>query len=268
MIRARRWLAVALAAWAASQAWAHDSWLIPAGRPGAPALELTTGIRYPAPHFNPGADSLLARGCVDATGAPLALQPGRDLPDRLELKVPVGTRPASCWIEMRSYDVEIEPPIVELYLNEIRASAAVRADWAAMLARGVSWHESYRKFARIELAGASATAGSRRPAGLALELVVLGSEPLVVGRPVELQLLRDGQPLAGFPLELLGERSAIGIWRETDAQGRLRLVLPFAGRWMLRGTDLRLARQQRDHWESRFVTLAIDVPDATAPGTR
>jgi uncharacterized GH25 family protein len=102
-------------------------------------------------------------------------------------------------------------------------------------------------------------AAARRPAGQDLEIVVLGDQPIAVGQPLEFQVLRDGRPLAGFPVELVSERSPLGIWRQTDADGKLRHSLPFAGRWLLRGTDLRLSAQRADTWESRFVTLAIEA---------
>ena len=72
-------------------------------------------------------------------------------------------------------------------------------------------------------------------------------------------VLRDGQPLAGLPVELQSADAAKGIWRRSDAQGRISLPALPAGRWLLRGTDLRRSDAQPDTWDSRFVTLAFDV---------
>ena len=72
-------------------------------------------------------------------------------------------------------------------------------------------------------------------------------------------VLRDGQSLAGFAVELQSAYAAVGIWRRTDAQGRISLPTLPAGRWLLRGTDLRRSDAQPDTWDSRFVTLAFDV---------
>ena len=58
---------------------------------------------------------------------------------------------------------------------------------------------------------------------------MLGDNPIAVGQPLAFQVLRDGRPLAGFPVELVSERSPLGIWRETDANGMLHHTLPFAG---------------------------------------
>jgi hypothetical protein len=87
----------------------------------------------------------------------------------------------------------------------------------------------------------------------------LGDAPIAVGQLLEFQVLRDGRPLAGFAVELVSERSALGVWRETDGQGLLRHRLPFGGRWLLRGTDLRLSTERPGSWDSRFVTLAIEA---------
>jgi hypothetical protein len=39
----------------------------------------------------------------------------------------------------------------------------------------------------------------------------------------------------------------------------LRHRLPFGGRWLLRGTDLRPSATRPDSWESRFVTLTLEA---------
>ncbi len=39
----------------------------------------------------------------------------------------------------------------------------------------------------------------------------------------------------------------------------MELAVPLAGRWLLRGTDVRPSTQNPDRWESRFVTLAFEV---------
>jgi hypothetical protein len=89
--------------------------------------------------------------------------------------------------------------------------------------------------------------------------------PLRVGDEATFQVLRDGRPLVGQAVELHGDRSPLGFWRRTDDGGRVRFRLPLAGRWVLRGTDLRVSSDTPDTWESRFVTLAFEVlPRATA----
>lgn len=259
----------ALLGLAGAGAWAHDTWFSPSPQAaaGGAALELSTGNRYPVQEFNPAASSLVRSGCSDGSGQAVTLRAAGDRPRSLALAARAkGPRQPvlACWAELKPFDLEMDAAKVEVYFQEIRANAAHRQAWAAIRERGQPWRESYRKFARIELPAAGAATAplvaARRPVGMDLELVVLGGQPIVVGPAVEFQLLRDGQPLADFPLELVSERSALGVWRQTDADGRVRHVLPFGGRWLLRGTDLRLSPQDPDRWVSRFVTLAFEAP--------
>jgi hypothetical protein len=253
---------------AAAQARSHDSWLSPsraAGPTGQVGLELATGNRYPVQEFSQAPVSVTRSACTDGA-VTLPLRPIQAQPQWLDLATPATQRRrlVSCWVELGAVETVIEPRLVEVYLTEIRTSGVNRRAWADMQARGLPWRETYRKFARIELAPArggppAGIAASRRPVGLDLEIVVQGDEAIAVGQPLEFQVLRDGLPLAGFPVELVSERSPLGIWRETDSAGKLRHRLPFAGRWLLRGTDLRLSVRHPDRWESRFVTLAIEA---------
>jgi hypothetical protein len=263
--------AVALAALlVAGSAAGHDSWFSPSregAQPGQLRLELSTGNRYPVQEFNPTAQALVRSQCTDGAGPPIRLRPGRNQPKWLELRAQARSPKSpllACWLEMRAYELEMEADKVQVYFDEIRAPQELRAAWSGLQARGVPWRESYRKFARIELPFAPGTAPdrvaqARRPAGLDLEIVVQGEQPIAVGRPLTFQVLRDGQPLAGLAVELVSERSALGIWRESDAQGVVRHTLPFAGRWLLRATELRLDETDATRWRSRFVTLAIEA---------
>lgn len=249
----------------AGKAQAHDSWFTP-GRDGK-SLELATGMRYPVQEFGPVAASVVQASCSDGVGPASALRAVQEHAQWLDLSPGVddgAPSPVSCWAELHAADIELAPRLVQVYLAEIRAPADIRNGWARLQERRLPWRESYRKFARIELASDSAVpperlAAARRPVGMALEIVVLGSKLVVVGEPLAFQVLRDGRPLAGFPVELVSERNALGVWRETDAQGVLRHRLPFGGRWLLRGTDLRPSATRPDSWESRFVTLALEA---------
>jgi uncharacterized GH25 family protein len=252
-------------------AQAHDSWLSPAREPAAlshVALELATGNRYPRQEFSQTEASVAQSGCIDASGTRLALRPLREQPRRLDLNAQLasdGSAAISCWVELFTAEVDIEPRIVQVYFRDIHASPAIRTAWSEQQAHKVPWHERYRKFARIELATSGeiapqALAAARRPVGLDLEIVVVGDRPVVAGEPLRFQLLRDGRALAGLPVELVSERSPLGIWRETDAQGVVEHRLPFGGRWLLRATDLRASQEVPDTWSSRFVTLAIEAP--------
>jgi hypothetical protein len=60
-------------------------------------------------------------------------------------------------------------------------------------------------------------------------------------------------------VELINERSPVGLWHRTDAEGRINAKLPLPGRWILRGVELKLAPSDPTRWESQFITYAFEV---------
>jgi hypothetical protein len=133
-----------------------------------------------------------------------------------------------------------------------------------MRSRGVTWKERYTKHARIELAG-NGVPMPARPVAMGMDVLLeSGLQTIRPGDPLVFRVLRDGAPLPDFAVELRGDRSRFGIWRKTDAEGRVHIEAPLAGKWLLRGTDLRLSDDGLDIWESRFVTLAFEIA-APAP---
>lgn len=277
---------------AAAPALAHDTWF--QARPaahGTTELLLGTGNRFPQFELPVAPASLQLAACQPPTGtaqAPARLQVLRPAHPQaaapggaaaLRLRVPAAvTRhgPASCWAQTHAHDVVLTPDLVAVYLDEIRASPAVRARWAEQQARGVTWHERYTKHARVELAGSGPRSGpgpvpvanpqrvpQPAPAAtpLTLEFVPAGST-LRAGDVLQARLLRDGQPLAGQAVEARSADVGPGFWLRTDAQGWVQLRLPLPGRWLLRTTDLRADPDQADAWVSCFATLALDVAGA------
>jgi hypothetical protein len=245
---------------ACAPAFAHDTWFHrdgegPAGRW---TLSLGTGNRFPVLETPLAAESLQQAACRQGDEVPRPLAPLRALDKALQLRTPPAVGGLSCWAQSVPFEIELPPDRIEIYLKEINASAALRQAWSALQARGMPWKERYTKHARIELPGQAASRAAAP--GLAMDAVPLGDPTLWrSGDTARFQLLRDGQPLAGFPVELRNERAALGLWGRTDAEGRVQLRLPLPGRWVLRGTDLRLSTTVADTWESRFVTLAFDV---------
>lgn len=247
---------------------AHDSWLRPLPeQPGAGllALELGVGSRYPKAEFSIAADSIVQSTCMDATGRRLPLLVRTQRTAAMELRSRVGDAvAASCWVELKPHKVDLTPELVQTYLSEIRASQAIRDAWARQQAAGGGWQEVYRKFIRIELPvlGAASTtdlSALRRPLGNGLELVPLGAARIQKGVATEFQTLNDGKPMPGLAVEFVNRRSPLGIWRETDADGRIRITLPLEGEWLLRTTALEPPAGAGQPWRSRFSTLTIDV---------
>lgn len=235
-------LAVALALLAGG-ANAHDSWIVADGA----QLSIATGNRYPQVELVAPPDAIARAGCVDGRG--------RALPFR------AGGAAQACWAELREFDVELEDRLVEVYLREARPAESVRARWQALRARGLGWHERFRKFARAEIAGADATPdvlrALRSPAGLDLEIVPVGDEPLRAGKPSHFAVLARGEPVRGLAVELVAEKNPLGVWSRTGEDGRLQWTLPFAGRWLVRAVALEPDGASR--WRSRFATFAFEA---------
>ncbi len=265
---ARGWRTVlAVAALLAAQtAAAHDTWFEPHRDNGGWQLALGTGTRFPVQEYTLTMAQLQGSGCRAAAGAPLPLAFERDSDTALVLRAPVAADGSSCWAQSLPFELELNPDKIALYLNEIQAPPAVHEAWAALQARGLPWKERYTKHARIVLGAAGAAAASEAPMAMDV-LLPGGAATFRVGDEVVFQVLRDGLPLAGQAVELHGERSPLGLWRRTDDQGRVSFRLPLAGRWVLRGTDLRLSRERPDTWDSRFVTLAFEVMPRAAEST-
>ncbi len=118
------------------------------------------------------------------------------------------------------------------------------------------WKESYTKLARVMMSGNLASGDTSQ----GLDVRVENTNPVLrKGDTLQVQILRDGQPLAGQAMELRNDLSPIGIWRKSDDQGRISFPLPLATRWLLRGVDLRPAPNAPERWDSHFLSLAFEV---------
>lgn len=264
-----RALLTALAGCLALTAQAHDSWFtpLPPSARGQLVLGLGTGTTFPAYEVPVALQQVEHSGCLgegvreiplreagaDGTALPvLALRTGRPLSPAASF---------SCWAQLVPIPIEIDDPTVDIYLDEIHALPAVRERWAALKARGRRWQESYVKHARIEFVGEASDAGPTAALpGLGMDARIENTQrPLRAGDTLRVQVLRAGRPLAGLPLQLRSDLSPLGIWRSSDAEGRIEAVLPLAARWILRGVDLRPAADGSERWDSRFLTLAFEV---------
>ena len=263
-----RLAAVALAVTTTLPALAHDTWFapLPGDTHGSIALALGTGNQFPVQESGIDIRHLLYSGCRQRpASAPIALQRSADAPTALHLRVRAEPAQAlTCWAQTAAFEVQLPDDKIALYFKEIQAPQAVRDAWTQMRARGVKWKERYTKHARTEInPGPSAAT----PVNMAMDMLLESPQRTPRrGEPMVFRVLRNGQPLADFPVELRGDRVALGLWRKTDVEGRVRFPAPLAGRWVLRGTELRLSEREPDIWESRFVTLAFEI-DNDRPGT-
>jgi len=236
---------------------AHDTWF--EWQPGAGRAEflIGSGNRFPLYEGGVGGNSLDKSGCRGGDGKSVALAFRRHVRNATLLRADAENGPAlTCWAQLQPFDVELSPQLVEVYFREIRPSAEVVAAWHALRAQGLPFRERYVKSARFDGAGVTAP----QPVGTALDVVRLTPTAAPrVNDKASFQLLRDGEPFADFPVELVNENSPIGLWTRTDKDGRISPRLPLPGRWLLRGTELRLSTSDATRWESRFIAYSFDV---------
>jgi hypothetical protein len=244
---------------------AHDTWfsMRAARLPGALVMTLGTGSQFPTQEFSIDAEHLREHGCSQA-GHAVALQVvGKGSVSLLMRAHAPNATPVTCWSQLTPFEIELAPDKVGVYLDDINASPVLRELWAVMQRRGLPWKERYVKSARVEVAAgteADANALPALPVPMGLDVVLQsGLQPLRTGDALVVQVLRDGVPLPDFQIELRGTSPAQARWFKTDSMGRASTRAPKAGRWIWRGTDLRMSNAEPDVWDSRFVTLAFEV---------
>jgi hypothetical protein len=240
-----------------SVAQAHDTWFELQPGSGKAEFLIGSGNRFPLYEGGVGGNSFDKSGCRADDGKTVALVFRRHVRNATLLRADAENGPGlTCWTQLQPFDVELTPQLVEVYFREIRPSAAVVAAWQALRAQGVVFRERYVKSARVD--GADVT--SPKPTGTALDVIRLAPDAAPkVNDSASFQILRDGQPFADFPVELVNEASPLGLWTRTDKDGRIAIKLPLPGRWLLRGTDLRLSPADATRWESKFIAYSFDV---------
>jgi uncharacterized GH25 family protein len=242
---------------------AHDTWILP-GRSGASVgqevtFDLTSGMAFPANESAVQPDRL-ARASVRLGGKVVDLLLDTAGEKALRLKTTfsaAGT--TTVFVESKPRSLELTPAQVREYLEEIGAWDSIGRRWESG-GRG-RWRESYTKHAKTYVRVGEADDNSwDRPVGMALELVA-ESDParLNVGGELAVRLLKDGRPLAEFPVGLLAAGSKSGSFSKTDSEGRARVRFDRQGWWLVRATVLEPSSKPDLEWESRFATLTIFV---------
>lgn len=265
-------LATLVAFGVASELSAHDTWLFPA-RTTVPVgarltLDLTSGMSFPKNEFaiDP---TRIETARVRLGGRTWSMT--RRVVSRKFLRLQTTlSQPgvATLWISLKPRTLDLTPALVQEYLDEIGAPDSIRAIYPKG-GKNPRWREEYRKEAKaFVFVGSTGTDTSWKiPAGASFEIVPV-SDPgkIAAGQPALFRVLRDGLPLANFPIGSVGAGKSKPRLDRTDADGIVRILAPAAGRWMLRGTDLRRPPKGIDaDWQSVFATLSLNVRDATRP---
>ena len=183
---------------------------------------------------------------------------------RSELRAPLADAGvAALWVSLSPQPIELRSQQVKHYLDEIDAPAAIRQSWQDTKAK--PWREVYTKhaktFVRVGRPGRQQVDRSwSEPVGLALEIVP-DKDPtqLSAGDEFQVRVLKNGAPLADFSLGIVREGSTNREFRKTDVAGRATFRVARAGKWLLRGTELRASTRPGTDYESDFTTLMFEV---------
>lgn len=252
---------VAVACWCLPFAAAHDTWLLPQsfqpGESGMFQFDLTSGMAFPKLEAaikpervdsarlwlgGKSTDLVPAAGAASLRFSAAVTQPGL----------------AAVGISLKPRTLELDRAKVAHYLDEIAASPEIRAQ----ARRGARWRESYVKHAKtfVEVSPKPDDRSWSEPVGLVLEIIP-GVNPMTLrkGDDLPLRVLKDGKPLAGFALNLVGAGGGRGVTRRTDQDGRLTFRLEASGLHLVRGTELRAVQSPELDWESDFTTLTLRV---------
>ncbi len=258
-------IAIALVAFPSA---AHDTWLQPRRAsvlPGTIAqLDLTGGDRFATPQTAPKPEQVeTARARLN--GKTIEIRPGAPEKKSLELRVALPEAGiATLWVSLAPRSIELNRKQVQHYLDEIDAPSLLTQAW--YVGKGSKpWREVYSKhvktFVRVGRSGRpKADRSWSEPVGLALEIVPeKDPSSLRAGDEFPVQVLKNGKPLADFSLGIVHEGRTNRAFKKTDAAGRVVFKVARAGRWLLRGTDLRSSQRAGIDWESDFTTLSFGV---------
>ena len=223
-------------------------------------FDLTSGMAFPLLEYAIKAERI-ERAVVRLGGQVTDLSERRAAPKSLRFTKQLNAPGvATVVVSLQPKALELTPAKVAEYLVEIGAGPEIKQAWAQM--KPQRWREVYAKHAKtfVRVGTGEQDQSWAEPVGLALEIVP-EKDPtqLRAGTEFPVRVLKNGQPLAAFPLGLLRANAKHGIIQKTDAAGRTVFKLPSVGQWLLRGTELRKASTPDRDWESDFTTLTVAV---------
>lgn len=165
-------------------------------------------------------------------------------------------------LELKGQTIDLPFDRVEARLRAIRASAALREEWAAIAGSG-RWREIEVKRATAFVRVGEPEAGDRGwavPLGRGLE-VIPERDPTVMGAGEELpvRVLSSGLPVSDFALAFVSWEEKYEHVVVTDEAGRASAPLEIVGRWLLRGTRLIRSNTAGRDWESETTALVVEV---------
>ncbi len=256
-------LFVSLFCFSIHNALAHETWLLPNSfrivANETVRFDLTSGMEFPLNDTAIKAERIeRARYRLNDKWSSAITTSPSESSLVLEAK-PASSGIATVAVELKPKEIELSDALVEEYFEEIDASQEIRNAWGKLKGKK-PWKELYSKHAKtfIAVGDVGNETSWKSPAGLKLELVPQ-SNPFGLSGDTEFEvmLLRDGKPLANFPVGLIMESQTERVFAKTNDRGMARFKLSKAGKALLCTVDLRLKTDNT--WESDFSTLTFHV---------
>jgi len=256
---------LSLACMLAVPASAHDTWLAPARfrmtNPGPVTLSLSSGMAFPQLDHSIAPDRVASATWQTERGrGEIAARSAAANALELRADAPAGITVYTVVLHPRASTLKRAQ--VREYIDHLGIPNAddVFAAWKTVEREETGYR--YIKYAKTFVRAGAADASRLwlQPAGMRLELVPQEDPTSVrAGRTLDVLLLDGGKPLGRYPVALVREGAKEVSTAVTDAEGRVRLTLPAAGRYMLRATTLEPSAASGAAWDVHFTTLTFDA---------
>jgi uncharacterized GH25 family protein len=259
-----------LASAVAGSANAHDLWLEPSSYRPAPHGIVTVRLRVgqdfigdAVPADPAGIETFVLRGTRRDT--PIVTHAGAEPAGRIDLQDAglhaIGYRslPSAVSEDAQTFSAFLRDAGLDdvLALRERRGEANGRA------------RQMFSRFAKsLVSVGVTATPGRDRALGFRLELIA-ERDPysLPLGTALPVRLMFEGHALAGALVTAISKDAPDEkVKARTDVSGRVRLLLPRGGPWLVRAARVLPAARPPAEWETLWASLTFELPAAGAVG--
>ena len=245
--------------------WAHDLWIVPSSF--APSVQEVVGLSLLVGEHLDGEPLPLIPALVNqfvvqdaASRRPVSGRPGADPAGAMRV-----ARPGLHIVGYHSHPsrVKLAPDKFDAYLAEEGLDAVIAAR-AGRAEGGAKVRELYLRCAKsLASVGPPSDAQRDRPLGFPLELVA-ESNPYAMrtGQPLPVRLTFQGQPLPGALVVAMNSLNPRQQQRaRSDADGRVQLLLPPGGMWLVKAVHMVAAPAGADaDWASYWASLTFEVP--------
>ena len=246
---------------------AHDTWLAPDRfRPAAAGpvtLSLSSGMEFPKLDHAIAPDRVASANWQTAPDRG-ALPTGTSATHALEFRTEAGQGITVYSVVLHPRPSKLKREQVREYIDHLGIPNAkdVFAAWEEQTAKSEETGYRYMKYAKtfVRTGAAVESRAWAEPAGMRLELIPQNDPTSVTaGRTLDVVLVDRGKPLPRYPVALIREGAKEPVSAVTDAEGRVRLTLPAAGRYMLRATTLEPSADTAARWDVHFTTMTFQA---------